>query len=105
MSPLRRRIIQDMTIRNFVPKTQHDYIRSVKNLTMFLGRSPDTATNEDVRRFQLHLSSDGISAASGRSDYLEKSLDRNTTGRSAPLCSSKNLRDARSSITSRSRIN
>ena len=63
MSPLRRRMIEDMTIRNFGPKTHHDYIRSVKNLTMFLGRSPDTATNEDVRRFQLHLSSDGISAA------------------------------------------
>jgi site-specific recombinase XerD len=64
MSPLRRRMIEDMTIRNFGPKTQHDYIRSVKNLAMFLGRSPGAASNEDVRRFQLHLSSDGISAAS-----------------------------------------
>ena len=64
MSPLRRRMIEDMTIRNFGPKTQHDYIRSVRNLTVFLGRSPDTASNEDVRRFQLHLASDGISAAS-----------------------------------------
>jgi integrase/recombinase XerD len=64
ISPLRRRMIEDMTIRNFGPKTQHDYIRSVKNLAMFLGRSPDTASNEDVRRFQLRLSSNGISAAS-----------------------------------------
>src|SRR5258708_23654554 len=64
ISPLRRRMIEDMTIRNFGPKTQHDYIRSVKNLAMFLGRSPDTASNEDVRRFQLRLSSKGISAAS-----------------------------------------
>ncbi|MGH8223120.1 MAG: tyrosine-type recombinase/integrase [Woeseiaceae bacterium] len=64
MSPLRRRMIEDMTIRNFGPKTQHDYIRGVKNLTKFLGRSPDTASNEDVRRFQLRLSLDGISAAS-----------------------------------------
>ena len=64
MSPLRRRMIEDMTIRNFGPKTQLDYIRSVKNLTTFLGRSPDTASHEDVRRFQLHLASDGISAAS-----------------------------------------
>ena len=64
MSPLRRRMIEDMTIRNFGPKTHHDYIRSVRNLTVFLGRSPDTASNEDVRRFQLRLSSDGISAAS-----------------------------------------
>src|SRR5665647_1910546 len=61
MSPLRRRMIEDMTIRNFGPKTHHDYIRSVRSLTVFLGRSPDTASNEDVRRFQLRLSSDGIS--------------------------------------------
>ncbi len=65
MSPLRQRMIEDMTIRNFGPaKTQHDYIRGVRNLTVFLGRSPDTASNEDIRRFQLHLASDGISAAS-----------------------------------------
>src|ERR1035437_2107847 len=64
MSPLRRRMIEDMTIRNFGPKTHHEYIRSVRSLTVFLGRSPDTASNEDVRRFQLRLSSDGISAAS-----------------------------------------
>ena len=64
MSPLRRRMIEDMTIRNFGPKTHHDYIRSVRSLTVFLGRSPDTASNEDVRRFQLRLSSDGVSAAS-----------------------------------------
>ena len=63
MSPLRRRMIEDMTIRGFGAKTQHDYIRSVSNLAKFLGRSPDTASNEDVRGFQLHLSSEGISAA------------------------------------------
>ncbi len=64
ISPLRRRMIEDMTIRNFGPKTQNDYIRSVKNLATFLGRSPDTASNEDVRRFQLRLAADGISATS-----------------------------------------
>jgi site-specific recombinase XerD len=64
MSRLRRRMIEDMTIRNFGPKTHHDYIRSVRNLTVFLGHSPDTASNEDVRRFQLRLSSEGVSAAS-----------------------------------------
>ena len=46
-----------------------------------------------------------LSRAGECNDYLMKSLDRNTTGRSACACSSKNLRDARSSITSRSRIN
>ena len=55
ISPLRRRMIEDMTVRNFKPKTQHDYIRTVKALADFLGRSPDTATAEDLRRFQLHL--------------------------------------------------
>jgi hypothetical protein len=48
MSPLRRRMIEDMTVRKFVEKTQKDYIRYVKDLTAFLGRSPDTATAEDA---------------------------------------------------------
>src|SRR6201987_223584 len=55
VSPLRRRMIQDMTIRKFVRKTQHDYVQRVKNFAAFLGRSPDTASFEDVRRYQLHL--------------------------------------------------
>jgi integrase/recombinase XerD len=55
ISPLRRRMIEDMSLRHFGEKTQKDYIRAVKNLTIFLGRSPDTATAEDLRRFQLHL--------------------------------------------------
>ncbi|MET4070714.1 hypothetical protein ABID58_005523 [Bradyrhizobium sp. S3.2.6] len=55
MSPLRRRMIEDMTIRKFAPKTHHDYVQRVKNFAAFLGRSPDTATFEDVRRYQLHL--------------------------------------------------
>jgi len=60
ISPLRRRMIEDMTVRNFVEKTQHDYVRSIKNLTKFLGRSPDTATPEDLRRYQLHLTGTGV---------------------------------------------
>jgi integrase/recombinase XerD len=59
MSPLRRRMIEDMTVRKFVEKTQKDYIRYVKDLTGFLGRSPDTATAEDLRRYQLHLTNSG----------------------------------------------
>ena len=50
MSPLRRRMIEDMTIRKFAPKTQHDYLQRVKNFTIHLGRSPDTASSEDVLR-------------------------------------------------------
>ena len=54
-SPLRQRMIEDMTIRKLTPKTQHDYVQRVKNFATFLGRSPDTASFEDVRRYQLHL--------------------------------------------------
>ena len=60
MSPLRRRMIEDMTIRKFAPKTQHDYLKRVKSFTAYLGRSPDTASSEDVRRYQLHLTASGV---------------------------------------------
>jgi site-specific recombinase XerD len=64
ISPLRRRMIEDMTIRKLAPKTQASYIRAVRNFTVFLGRSPDQASAEDLRRYQLHLASSGISVAS-----------------------------------------
>jgi integrase/recombinase XerD len=60
MSPLRRRMIEDMTIRKFAPKTQHDYLQRVKKFTAYLRRSPDTASSEDVRRYQLHLTASGV---------------------------------------------
>src|SRR5215472_6532156 len=60
MSPLRRRMIEDMTVRKFAPKTQHDYVQGIKNFAAFLGRSPDTASFEDVRRYQLHLVAGGV---------------------------------------------
>jgi integrase/recombinase XerD len=53
-------MIEDMTIRKFAPKTQHDYVQRIKNFTAFLGRSPDTASFEDVRRYQLHLTTQGV---------------------------------------------
>ena len=59
MSPLRRRMIEDMTIRKLAPKTQQGYIRTIKDFAVFLGRSPDRASFEDVRRFQLHLVQSG----------------------------------------------
>jgi hypothetical protein len=55
VSPLRRRMIEDMTIRKFAPRTQEGYIRAVKAFSAFLGASPETATFEDLRRYQLHL--------------------------------------------------
>jgi integrase/recombinase XerD len=60
MSPLRRRMIEDMTIRKLAPKTQRDYVQRIKNFAAFLGRSPDTASFDDVRRYQLHLASSGV---------------------------------------------
>jgi integrase/recombinase XerD len=62
VSPLRRRMIEDMTMRKLAPKTQQGYIRTIKNLAVFLGRSPDTASFEDVRRFQLHVAASGVGA-------------------------------------------
>ena len=60
ISPLRKRMIEDMTIRKFAPKTQHDYLQRVKNFATYLGRSPDTASSEDVRRYQLRLTASGV---------------------------------------------
>jgi site-specific recombinase XerD len=59
ISPLRRRLIEDMTIRRLSPNTQHQYIRHVKSFADFVGRSPDKATAEDVHRYQLYLGSIG----------------------------------------------
>ena len=57
---LRRRMIEDMTIRKFAPKTQHDDVQRIKDFAAFLGRSPDTAGFEEVRRYPLHLVSRGV---------------------------------------------
>jgi site-specific recombinase XerD len=62
ISPLRRRMAGDMTIRGFTPSTQRGYLAAVENFTAFLGRSPDGATAEDLRRYQLHMRSSGASA-------------------------------------------
>jgi integrase/recombinase XerD len=59
ISPLRRRMIEDMSIRKLAAKTKHDYVQRVKDFATFLGRSPDTAKSEDVRGFRLHLASSG----------------------------------------------
>ena len=61
VSPLRQRMTEDMRMRKLKPKTQAAYIRAVRKFAKFLGRSPDTATDEDLRRFQLHLIDQGTS--------------------------------------------
>jgi hypothetical protein len=60
VSPLRRRMIEDMCVRKFTEKTQQDYIRHIEQFAKFLGRSPDTATGEDLRGYQVHQSKSGV---------------------------------------------
>ena len=55
ISPLRQRLIDDITARRFSEDTKRDYVRNVRKFAAFLGRSPDTATSEDLRRYQLHM--------------------------------------------------
>ena len=64
MSPLRRRMIEDMTIRNLSPATQQSYVHAVSKFSRYFGRSPDRLGLEDVRAYQVHLISKGVSWAS-----------------------------------------
>src|SRR5436190_10815082 len=59
ISPLRRRMIEDMAIRKFAPRTQEGYIPAVKGFSSCFGASPDRASFEDLRRYQLHLAASG----------------------------------------------
>lgn len=82
ISPLRRRMIEDMNVRGFMPKTQQHYIRAVREFTAFFGRSPDQAEAEDIRRYQVHLRDRGTSttsmnaAVSGLRFFFAVTLDR-----------------------------
>src|SRR5947207_14043898 len=61
VTPLRHRMIEDMNARKLCAGTQRGHIHSCKRFAAFLNRSPDTATTEDIRRFQLHLAEAGVS--------------------------------------------
>ena len=61
VSPLRQRMLEDMRMRKLSPKTREAYIRAVSRFAKYLGRSPDTATAEDLRGYQLHLVDAGTS--------------------------------------------
>jgi len=82
ISPLRARMLDDMTLRKLGPKTQNGYVRSVKNLAKFLGRSPDIANAEDLRLFQLDMAEHGVSRTtinahiSGLRFFFEVTVDR-----------------------------
>lgn len=62
ISRLRQRILDDVAMLKLNPKPQIAYVRAVRKLAQFLGRSPDLATSEDLRRFQLHLVECGASS-------------------------------------------
>ncbi len=60
VTPLRQRMLDDMAMRSMRSRTQHDYVRHVRAFAAFLRRSPETATAEDVRRYQLHQREHGV---------------------------------------------
>jgi len=82
VSPLRARMIEDMSMRGFTEKTRSDYVRNVRAFAAFIGRSPDTTTAEDLRRFQLHQTQSGMqppsvnSAVSALRFFFTVTLDR-----------------------------
>ncbi|WP_309243219.1 MULTISPECIES: phage integrase N-terminal SAM-like domain-containing protein [unclassified Caballeronia] len=63
-SPLRQRMMDDMRMRRLAPTTHANYLRVVRAFTVFLGRSPDTATVEDLRHYQLLLVDHSVSPVS-----------------------------------------
>ena len=84
MSPLRRRMIEDMTIRNLSPATQQSYVHAVSKFSRYFGRSPDRLGLEDVRAYQVHLVSKGISWASLNQVVCALRFDAENPGRFAP---------------------
>src|SRR5271163_738018 len=82
ISPLRARMIEDMSVRGFKDDTRRDYVRHVRSFAAFIGRSPDTATAEELRLFQLHQTQSGQrppsinSAVSALRFFFTVTLDR-----------------------------
>ena len=82
VSALRARMIEDMTVRGFTEETHSNYIREVRAFAAFIRRSPDTATAEDLRRFQLHQRQSGMqppsinSSVSALRFFFSVTLDR-----------------------------
>lgn len=60
VSPLRQRMMEDMRIRGMGDKAQKAHIRAIKDFSAFLGHSPDTATPEELRAYQLHMTDTGV---------------------------------------------
>src|SRR6201996_9737639 len=91
VSPLRARMIEDMSVRGFKEDTRRDYVRHVRAFAAFIGRSPDTATAEDLRLFQLHQTQSGMqrssinSAVSALRFFFTVTLDRPDLARRLPV--------------------
>ena len=81
ISALRQRMLEDMAMRKLGPKTRKDYIRAVVKFTLYLKRSPDTASAEDLREYQLHLPNQRVSGGtinatiSGLKFFFERTID------------------------------
>jgi integrase/recombinase XerD len=87
VSPLRARMMEGMTVRGFNEHTRSGYVRHVRAFAAFIGRSPDTATAEDLRLFQLHQTQIGMqppsinSAVSALRSFFTVTLDRTDLSR------------------------
>lgn len=103
ISPLRQRLIHDMTMRHFLSETQRNYIRDVGRFGTWLGRSPHTATAEDVRRFQIEQQELGVPVptmnmiVSALRIFFTHTLDRPDLARK--LVRTAHRRDHRTSIS------
>ena len=92
---LRARMIEDMNVRGFSEKTRNDYIRNVRAFAAFVGRSPDTATAEDLRRFQHHQAQTGVrppsinSAVAALRFFFTVTLDRPTLRGGSQSCANR----------------
>src|SRR5713226_2394983 len=82
VTALRARMIEDMSVRGFTEETRNEYVRQVRAFAAFIRRSPDTATAEDLRRFQLHQTQSGMqppsinSSVSALRFFFTVTLDR-----------------------------
>ena len=95
ISPLRQRMIEDMNVRKLGAATQRNYIRAVKTLSEFLGRSPATATAEDLRHFQVQQSAAGAQPPTMNNTvtalrfFFRVTLDRPEMGGHLTSCASR----------------
>src|SRR6266851_1494218 len=95
VSALRARMIEDMTVRGFTEETHSNYIREVRAFAAFIRRPPDTATAEDLRRFQLHQTQSGMqppsinSSVSALRFFFTVTLDGRTLPGGSRWCASR----------------